>query len=135
MVSTDAVRRDPALPGERGRPAWLSEGSEPDYRFTLANERTYLAWVRTTLALVAAAVAVVQLVPEFRVPGGQLIIGLALAVTALGTSVYAYRRWQRNERAMRHAAPLPYSRGMAALASALVGVVGVITVLLALELW
>lgn len=125
---------DLSLPRERGRPAWLSEGTEPDYRFSLANERTYLAWVRTTLALVAAAVAVVQLVPEFRVPGGQLGIGLALALTALGTSVYAYRRWQRNERAMRHAAPLPHSRGLAALASVLVGVVGLITVLLALEL-
>lgn len=135
MASTGADRREATLPSERGRPAWLTEGEEPDYRFTLANERTYLAWVRTTLALVAAAVAVVQLVPEFRVAGGQLVIGLALALTALGTSVYAYRRWQRNERAMRHSAPLPHSRGMIVLASVLVGVVALITVLLALEFW
>ncbi len=36
---------------------------EPDYRFTLANERTFLAWQRTALGLLAAAVAVVQFVP------------------------------------------------------------------------
>lgn len=35
---------------------------EPDYRFTLANERTFLAWQRTALGLLAAAVALVQLV-------------------------------------------------------------------------
>jgi len=29
-------------------------GDEPDYRFTLANERTYLAYVRTSLAFFAA---------------------------------------------------------------------------------
>jgi putative membrane protein len=40
-------------------------GEEPDYRFTLANERTFLAWIRTSLALLAGGVAVVQLVPGF----------------------------------------------------------------------
>ena len=34
---------------------WVSadDGEEPDYRFTLANERTFLAWVRTALGLLA----------------------------------------------------------------------------------
>src|ERR1043165_2701247 len=45
------------------RPKWFQEGQDPDYRFTLANERTFLAWIRTSLALLAAAVALVQLVP------------------------------------------------------------------------
>ena len=40
-----------------------SVGEEPDYRFTLANERTFLAWIRTALALIAGGVALVQLVP------------------------------------------------------------------------
>jgi uncharacterized membrane protein YidH (DUF202 family) len=30
-------------------------GREPDHRFTLANERTFLAWMRTSLALLAVA--------------------------------------------------------------------------------
>ncbi|WP_143342795.1 YidH family protein, partial [Crossiella equi] len=33
-------------------------GEEPDPRFTLANERTFLAWIRTSLGLMAAGVAV-----------------------------------------------------------------------------
>jgi putative membrane protein len=48
--------------GEHGADT-VAEG-EPGYRFTLANERTFLAWQRTALGLLAAAVAVVQLVPE-----------------------------------------------------------------------
>lgn len=102
-----------------GRPAWLDEGEEPDYRFSLANERTFLAWVRTSLALVAAAVAVVQLVPPFRIPVAGVAIGVALAATALAASFLAYRRWGQNERAMRHAAPLPHSVGLPLLAGAM----------------
>lgn len=44
-------------------------GTEPDYRFTLANERTFLAWIRTALALIAGGVAVAQLLPRFRCRG------------------------------------------------------------------
>ena len=36
-------------------------GHEPDYRFTLANERTFLAWIRTSLGLMAVGLAVAQL--------------------------------------------------------------------------
>ncbi len=35
--------------------------TEPEARFTLANRRTFLAWSRTALALVAAGLASVQL--------------------------------------------------------------------------
>jgi putative membrane protein len=41
-------------------PAWRHEGTEPDYRFTLANERTFLAWIRTALALLAGGVLLHQ---------------------------------------------------------------------------
>ena len=50
----------------RTRPQWQEEGSEPDYRFSLANERTFLAWIRTSLALLAGAAAV-AFVPQFHV--------------------------------------------------------------------
>lgn len=30
---------------------WSRQGEEPDYRLTLANERTFLAWIRTALAI------------------------------------------------------------------------------------
>ncbi len=39
---------------------WWLAGKKPDYRFTLANERTFLAWIRTALALMAGAVGVDQ---------------------------------------------------------------------------
>ncbi|TYL46102.1 DUF202 domain-containing protein [Nocardioides sp. BGMRC 2183] len=115
------------------RPAWHEEGIEPDYRFTLANERTFLAWVRTTLALVAAAVAVVQLVPPFGVPGADIAIGAALGLTALGTAVLSYTRWRDNERAIRRSAPLPHSRGLVVLSTTLAVVVGLVVALLVLE--
>ena len=82
---------------------------EPDYRFTLANERTFLAWIRTALALIAGGVAVVQLVPAFGIPG--LRHGLGTLLTAMGGvfAVLAVLRWQRVQSAMRQGADLPRS--------------------------
>lgn len=59
---------------------------EPDYRFTLANERTFLAWQRTALGLLAAAVALVQLVPELTIPGARQVLGVVLAILAILTA-------------------------------------------------
>jgi putative membrane protein len=59
-----------------------ADEQEPDYRFTLANERTFLAWIRTAFALIAGGVAVVQLVPAFGVPGVRH--GLVLVLTTGG---------------------------------------------------
>ena len=89
------------------RPRWYEEGSDPDHRFSLANERTFLAWIRTSLALVAGAVAVLQLVPPFRVEGARVVIGLLLAAASLAAAVVAYVRWRATERAMRTGRPLP----------------------------
>ncbi len=80
---------------------------EPDYRFTFANERTFLAWQRTALGLLAAAVALVQLVPELTVPGARRGLGVGLAVLAILTSGMGLLRWQQADRAMRHDDPLP----------------------------
>ncbi len=82
-------------------------GEDPDYRFTLANERTFLAWVRTSLALIAAGVAVIRFVPGLtliRHALGFLLIGLGGFLSAM-----AYRDWQRNEEAMRFGRRLPRS--------------------------
>lgn len=86
-----------------------SVGREPDYRFSLANERTFLAWIRTSLALLAAGVAVVKIVPSFGLPGGRLALGVVLIVLAFVLAVTSYARWWRGERAMRLGQPLPYS--------------------------
>jgi putative membrane protein len=85
-------------------------GEHPDYRFTLANERTFLAWIRTALALVAGGVAVVQFVPEFSLAGGRRVLGIPLILLAIIVSAASYWRWQRNELALRLNQPLPASR-------------------------
>lgn len=87
-------------------------GEEPDYRFSLANERTFLAWLRTTLALIAAGVALEVL--DVGVTDG-LARALSAMLLALGAlcPVVAFLRWAQAERAMRRGEPLP-SLGVAA---------------------
>lgn len=90
---------------------------EPDYRFTLANERTYLAWMRTAIGLLAAGVGVSYL-PGFAVPGRM---GLAAALVVLGmlTAALAYRHWRITDRAIRAGQPLPRPMMIAVLSVAL----------------
>lgn len=112
---------------------WMAEGKSPDYRFTLANERTFLAWIRTALAFMAAAIGIDQLAPSLS-PGlfhhGLVIV---LGLTAAGLSYYAWHRWSGNERAMRHDAALPYPRALIWLSSGLsAGVVLTLVVLVIL---
>lgn len=93
--------------GRSGELPWHEVGSEPDYRFSLANERTFLAWIRTSLALMAAAVAVAQLVPSLNLHGVRHLLALLLAAIGLIISATAYARWVANERAMRTEESLP----------------------------
>lgn len=86
------------------------EEFEPDFRFTLANERTFLAWIRTSLALLAGAVAVVQLVPEFSLPWMRYVLGGLLALLAILAAGTGLRRWLKVENAIRRGLPLPRQR-------------------------
>src|SRR6202034_1002272 len=82
-------------------------GTEPDPRFTFANERTFLAWSRTALALVVAGLGIVQLLPPFPgVPAGRHLLGLPLMA---GRAVGASAEWVRTQRALRRGEPLPRS--------------------------
>jgi putative membrane protein len=131
-VSDNSDPATPSAPDSRPRgPNWFREGEDPDYRFSLANERTFLSWIRTSLALIAGAVAVVQLIPPFRVPGGRGVLGVVLALTGLLTAATAYFRWAANERAMRRKEPLPYSGLLLTVAAAL-SATGVVVVILVL---
>jgi putative membrane protein len=84
-------------------------GSDPDPRWTLANERTFLAWNQTALALIAAGIAVTQLLPRFDIPGGRRILGLPAIVLGGLIAFTSYARWDAAERAMREGRPLPTS--------------------------
>jgi putative membrane protein len=84
------------------------EGDEElDYRFTLANERTFLAWMRTALGLLAGGVAVHTLVQSFRIAGLRRAIALSCLVLAAVVAVGAYAHWRRIGVAMRRGDPLP----------------------------
>ncbi|GLZ48632.1 hypothetical protein Acsp06_48170 [Actinomycetospora sp. NBRC 106375] len=96
------------------------EEHEPDYRFTLANERTFLAWLRTSLSLLAAGVAVVQLLPEFAVPGMRGVLGAFLVALAVVTAAGGVLRWRGVEFAIRRGRPLPRQRLPWVLAAGLV---------------
>ncbi|WP_255610216.1 DUF202 domain-containing protein [Micromonospora sp. PLK6-60] len=95
-----------------------SVGTTPDYRFSLANERTFLAWLRTGLALIAGGLAAAQFLPPL--PLAHLREGIAIALLLLGgtVAIRAVDHWARTERAIRLGRELPASRFPAVLALA-----------------
>jgi putative membrane protein len=81
-------------------------GTPPDPRFTFANERTFLAWNRTALALIGGGLAAGQLL-EFSSGALRLIVALTPILLGAVLAVVSYRRWEANERALRLGEPLP----------------------------
>lgn len=102
-------------------------GEEPDARFSLANERTFLAWNRTALALIAGGVALEALGLDLQ-PALRLAASLVLIAAGLAVPVLAWFEWARTERALRAASPLPGSAASVALAVTIV-LVGVLVLL------
>lgn len=98
-------------PEDPGRPSLslrlLGGGREPDPRFSLANERTFLAWIRTALGLLAGGIALEAfaggLIPE----GVRVSLAMGLIALAMLMAITAIVRWLRVERAMRRQRPLP----------------------------
>jgi putative membrane protein len=95
-----------------GRPVDELDGVEPgtetDPRFSLANDRTLLAWNRTALALIGAGLAVAEFL-KIDLSGAPLILALPLIALGGWLCLGSYRQWQRNEEAMRLRRPLPRS--------------------------
>jgi inner membrane protein YidH len=84
-------------------------GETPDYRFSLANERTFLAWIRTSMALVGGGLAVAAFVPPLRLPHVREAISVVLLVIGAVIALRAVDHWARSEQAMRLGRPLPRS--------------------------
>ena len=116
---------------EPSEPTESPNASEPDVRFLYANERTFLAYNRTSLALVTAGLAITQLLPPFDVPGGRRMIGLPLIAMGTVMSIASLFQWKRNERAMRLGRPLPKSV-LPMLVTIVVAVSAVVALLLAI---
>ncbi|MCL2730140.1 MAG: DUF202 domain-containing protein [Actinomycetia bacterium] len=108
--------------GSRSGP-WWKRGEEPDYRATMANERTLLAWSRTALAFLAAAFAVVKLADVtprgLRLALAGYLVGLAGVVTVAG-----YVQWRARQTRMREGRPLGRVAGPAVLMTALLVLAG-----------
>jgi len=96
----------PDPPGSRWTDRLLAEGTDPDPRFSLANERTFLAWIRTSLALIAGGIGAALSGDLLDAP---LRSALAIGFSVIGALVaaFAFRRWLRTERALRRAETLP----------------------------
>ncbi|MFJ7748968.1 YidH family protein [Arthrobacter sp. NPDC097144] len=94
---------------ERG---WLARkvlpgGTEPDPRFTLANERTFLAWIRTSLAFLAGGLALEAFALEAFPEPLRKVLAILLVLTGMLLSAGAAVRWVAIESSMRHGRPLP----------------------------
>ncbi len=106
------------------------DGREPDARFTFANERTFLAWHRTALALVVAGLAIIQLLPPFPgAPWGRHLLAVPLISLGAVVSVASYLEWTRDQRALRRGQPLSPSRLPRILAAAITGLAIVAAIL------
>jgi putative membrane protein len=137
--SLDELERDGA--DDAGRRGLLAElvrdpdldqvGEPPDARFTFANERTFLAWNRTALALIAGGLAAAQFLHP-HLHGLRLLIALPLIVLGAMLAVASYHQWVRAERAMRLGRPPPYSAlpRVLALGIAVVAVFGAIVAII-----
>ncbi|MFI7064905.1 YidH family protein [Kribbella sp. NPDC050124] len=109
----------------------MTEEQEPDYRFTLANERTYLAYLRTSLACYAGGLSAVQFLDLGPDRWPARIIGVVLVTAGIVTTAGAFRRWQQNLAAMRNGGRLPVTRLPVVLGATII-VVGLIGLLFSL---
>lgn len=109
----------------------MTEGREPDPRFTLANERTYLAWLRTALGLIAGGIAVDRLFVGLEPEWIREVVGIVLVVVGSVSAALAHRRWRKVQEALRHGEPLPPPRFAQALAAA-IAIAGALMVVLIL---
>ena len=104
-----------------------------DYRFLLANERTFLAWIRTALGIIAGGVALDQFVV---IEGEQgWVAQLAILTIFLGAviAVVGTVRWSRADRVMRDGRPMARSRGVVIVGLSVAAVAAVVGVLLAVR--
>ena len=104
----DGGRDDTAVPGA------------VDARFTLAAERTMLAWLRTCLGLLAAGVAVMHVMGDFAAPAVRNTFGVSLIVLGALAAILGAWRWQKVTKALERGGSMPGPAGVYAVTAALV---------------
>jgi putative membrane protein len=106
---------------------------EPDYRFTLANERTFLAWVRTSLALLAGGIALNVSSRPFSSERTRTVVAVTAVGLSLVLAVSSFVRWRQVQRAMRRSEPLPHPWAVPLLATGIVAVAGGVALAIVLQ--
>jgi putative membrane protein len=112
---TRTVSRQVTDDGRRPRSVY-GVGSEPDPRFSLANERTALAWIRTSLALVAGGVGLTSLGSLAQLPAFLDVVAAVACVGGGALAVRSVRGWRSHERSLRLGRPLRAPRSLGWLA-------------------
>jgi putative membrane protein len=79
---------------------------EPDVRFSLANERTFLAWARTCMAMVATGLVLARLLGDVDEDPLTVASGVVLIILGAVLALLSYRNYRRNDEAIRARAPL-----------------------------
>jgi putative membrane protein len=135
MATSDHPGDPGAAQGADPAPAGVAApDTEPDARYTFANERTFLAWTRTALAFIVAGLGIVQLLPPFPgVPWGRHLLGIPLIVIGGVIALVGYRQWAGNQRALRRQAPIQRSSLPQLLAWSIVGMAAVAAIVVALS--
>ncbi len=128
---TSSVRRVLTLKQDHGLGELRMTEEEPDYRFTLANERTYLAYLRTSLACYAGGLSAVQFLDLGPDRWPARVIGIVLVIVGIVTTAGAFRRWQLNLTAIRRGGALPVTK-LPLMLGATIAVVGLIGLLFSL---
>lgn len=127
------MSENPSAADRRWPRSVYGAGREPDARFSLANERTYLAWIRTSLGFLAAGVAVATIARFGATMRIEVrLTALLLIICGLVCAVGGFRRWTRQERAIRLGEPLPSTPAIPFVAAVLVlvALTGVIVIVL-----
>lgn len=106
----------------------LSNGTDPDPRFSLANERTFLAWIRTALGLIALGVAVATFVSTQETKGISLLLAAALVLLGGILAAGSWWRWLSVERAMRDGDGIPPST-LAPFLAIGIGIIAVLAII------
>ena len=101
---------EPGRPGEPGHDAPRAQDEQDllDYRFSLANERTFLAWVRTSLALLAGGIALEEIATSFLSDTARTGLAIVAVTLSLVLVVSSWWRWAQVQAVMESGGRLPH---------------------------
>ena len=112
----------------RWRTRLIAEGVTPDPRMSLANERTFLAWLRTALAMIAGGISLDAFVDETIPAGVRVTLSVLLLALGAALAIGSFQRWLAAERALRRGDELPVTV-LAPMLSAGLAIVAVVLIL------